>query len=387
MENRNNKLHYIQIMSIVISVIVVYLFFTNANVRERVFKIISPIMIAFSIAYMLDTAAKFFENKLKVSRGKSIALVLVILLMFVIYLGAIAIPNLVNNISEFLNIIPEKYELNTEAYDQFVKDIDNEYVMEINDYIQKSLEELLTKISAVGSFILKNLLSKIFQLTSSVFSGILSFVIAIYMLLDKKDLLARMKRMLYAFVDNEKCEYILYSIKKGNEIFSSFCIGKLIDSAIIGLLCFVILVIIGVPYSSIISILVGITNMIPYFGPFIGGVPAVFMTLLISPKLSIWVAVTIVALQQFDGMVLGPKILGDKVGVGAFWIIIAVTVGGATAGVLGMFLGVPVLVLIKTLLEENISKRLELKNMKDLELVHLSENNKMKKTKRLKCKK
>ncbi|QZY54514.1 AI-2E family transporter [Crassaminicella profunda] len=382
MENSKHRFRYIEIMSIVISSILLYLFFTVSSVRMGVMKVIKPIVIAFAIAYILDGAVSFLEKKLKWARGKSVFCVLIVLLLLMVCLGAIAIPNLVNNISEFLQVIPESFEGNDQFFDELTQDMDNESIKAINDYIENSLQEILTKISKAGSIILKQLLSKIYAVTSGVFGGIVSFVVAIYMLLDKRDLLARMKRLLYAFVDEKKADYILYGIEKGNDIFSSFVIGKMIDSAIIGLLCFVILFSIGVPYASIIALVVGATNMIPYFGPFIGGVPAVLITLLTSPKLAIGVAITIVLLQQFDGLILGPKILGDKVGVGAFWIIIAVTTGGAIGGVAGMFLGVPVLVLVKTLLEEDIERRLKLKNMDKLEVVNLSENNDKKKKKR-----
>lgn len=380
-ENGKRRFRYIEIMSIVISSIFIYLFLTVLSVRQGVVKVIRPIGVAFAIAYILDGAVSFLEKKLKWARGKSVFCVLIVLIVLMVCLGAIAIPNLVNNISEFLQVIPESFEGNDQFFDELTQDMDNESIKAVNEYIESSLQEILTKISKAGSIILKQLLSKIYAVTSGVFGGIVSFVVAIYMLLDKKDLLARIKRLLYAFVDEEKADYVLYGIEKGNDIFSSFVIGKMIDSAIIGLLCFVILLSIGVPYASIIALVVGATNMIPYFGPFIGGVPAVLITLLASPKLAIGVAITIFLLQQFDGLILGPMILGDKVGVGAFWIIIGVTSGGAIGGVAGMFLGVPVLVLIKTLLEEDVARRLKLKNMENLELVYLDEKNKTKKKK------
>ena len=148
-------------------------------------------------------------------------------------------------------------------------------------------------------------------------------------------------------------------------------VGKLIDSTIIGLLCYLFLYLFAVPFALIISIVIGITNMIPYFGPFIGAVPAILITLINSTEQTILVLVIIIILQQFDGLILGPIILGDRVGVSAFWIIVSVTVGGYLFGVLGMFLGVPVVVLVMTILEEEVQRRLNEKNMGRLEIERL----------------
>lgn len=152
--------------------------------------------------------------------------------------------------------------------------------------------------------------------------------------------------------------------RKSDEIFSAFFVGKLIDSAIIGVICFFLMLIFRIPNAPAIGFFVGITNIIPYFGPFIGAVPAVLVTLASGSLWQVlWVIVLIVALQQFDGLILGPKILGDKVGVGAFWIIVSVTAGGAIAGVVGMLVGVPVVVLFKTLIEEYVEKKLKEKKL------------------------
>jgi predicted PurR-regulated permease PerM len=184
------------------------------------------------------------------------------------------------------------------------------------------------------------------------------------MLIEKNDLLRRVKRLNYAVNDEEVANQLLYIMKKSHEIFSRFFVGKIIDSAIIGLMCFVIMWLFRIPNSPAIGFIVGITNMIPYFGPFIGAIPALLVTLASGSLLQVFlVFIIILGLQQFDGLYLGPKILGKKVGVGAFWIIVSVTVGGALFGLVGMFVGVPVTVLFKTLIETYVDNKLKEKEL------------------------
>ena len=164
------------------------------------------------------------------------------------------------------------------------------------------------------------------------------------------------------FPENDLLWFIV-NVKECNTIFSSFIIGKSLDSLIIGIICFILMTILKLPYSVLLSVIVGITNMIPYFGPFIGAIPGVVLFLVISPIKSIIFAVMILALQQFDGLYLGPKILGNSTGLKPLWVIFGITVGGAYAGVLGMFLGVPVVGVIAHLLNKSITSRLEKKNI------------------------
>ena len=148
-----------------------------------------------------------------------------------------------------------------------------------------------------------------------------------------------------------------------NAIFSGFVRGKLLDSLIIGILCFICCSILKMPYTPLVSVVVGVTNVIPFFGPFLGAVPSAFLILLVSPKQCLVFVIFIVILQQFDGNILGPKILGDATGISSFWVIVAILVGGGFAGVLGMFIGVPVFACIQELLKFLMDRRLRKRNM------------------------
>jgi predicted PurR-regulated permease PerM len=269
--------------------------------------------------------------------------------------------DIVEKITKFIND-PSSIEF----YNNLINS-DNELIITVTDYINESTQTLLVRLGELSTIAITAVLDTVGSATSSVINFFLIFVIAIYMLLDQKDLLLRVKKLNYAVNKKEVADNLLRITHLTDETFSSFFIGKILDSAIVGVICFVLMLIVGIPNAPAIGFIIGVTNIIPYFGPFIGAVPAVLVTLASgSLTQAIIVIVLIVALQQFDGLYLGPKIIGDKIGVGAFWIIVSVTIGGALFGLIGMLIGVPLVVLIKRLVEEFIEKRLEEKRI-DLE--------------------
>jgi len=215
--------------------------------------------------------------------------------------------------------------------------------------------------------LLNGLLDSLISIVTSIFGGtfkiVVGFVIAVYLLLDKEKFQVGMKKILYSVLKEKNADMAVIFFGDVNKIFSRYIIGKTIDSIIIGMMCFVGLVVIQTPYAALLSIIVGITNMIPYFGPFIGMIPAIILTLFVSPIKALWVAIFILALQQFDGYILGPKILGDSVGLSPFWIILGIIVGGSLMGVLGMLLAVPIVAVLQMIFTRTIEKRLSKKDL------------------------
>ena len=183
------------------------------------------------------------------------------------------------------------------------------------------------------------------------------------MLSDKKPLKNSLRSIVYAFVPVKHITTVVEILREAYNLFSSFIIGKALDSAIIGCLCFLLMSILQLPYAVLISVIVGVTNMIPYFGPFIGAVPGVVILLLISPVKAVIFTVLILVLQQFDGLILGPKILGNSTGLKPLWIIIAITIGGKIGGVLGMFLGVPVVAFLRYLANRILAHQLHKRHL------------------------
>lgn len=177
------------------------------------------------------------------------------------------------------------------------------------------------------------------------------------MLKDKEYFARNFSRLTYAIFPKNKAEIIIEFFKEIKEAFSKFFVGKALDSLIIGILCFIGCLIMKVRYALLISLIVGVTNMIPYFGPFIGMIPAAIITVFYSPFKALWVIIFIFLLQQFDGLYLGPKILGIQVGLKPFWIILAILVGGGFFGVWGMLFAVPIAAVVKTVLGKYVTKQ------------------------------
>ena len=184
-----------------------------------------------------------------------------------------------------------------------------------------------------------------------------------YMLIDKPHLINNAKKLVYVLFGTDKGDRIVTTAGECNKIFGDFIIGKMIDSLIIGVLCWIAMTVLNIPYALVISVIVGITNMIPYFGPFIGAIPGVVLLIIVDIKFAVIFGILIFILQQFDGLYLGPKILGESTGLRPIWIIFAITVGGWLAGVVGMFLGVPVVAVISFLIDRSLKLRIKKKNI------------------------
>ncbi len=347
--------------------ILIMIIIIDPGLRAYIFKMITPLTTAFAIAYLLDPLVRFVSLKLKISRNKSILITILAILFVIVLAGSIAIPGMLSNLSNLNKTI-------TYNSSQLIKQIENisfleaELLNEVFDYIIKSIGSIATQISQFITTSLEGILTSAIAFTSSVLGFLMSFVIAIYMLTSKSDLLARIKRMNYAFFPKSLADYNYSVVSDANKIFSGFFIGKLIDSLIIGALAFIASLLFKIPNPMLIGLIISLTNMIPYFGPIIGAVPCIIITLLISPSKALILAIIIIVLQQLDGLVIGPKILGDTVGVDAFWIITAVTIGGAGFGVLGMLLGVPVVVIIKNIIENSVASKLKEKGLESLDL-------------------
>lgn len=360
------KIPYINLVPVAIIILLLFKIINNDSVAPMFFKILNPFLGGFIIAYILNPLIRIVEKKLKCNRVLSITIAYLIVLGIVIFIIAIAAPEIVNNFVDLGKSFPDfmrstKKFLQSDIYKiEFLRKYN--IVAYIENFADSSIQKIMDYVGpGLGSVALKAV-----GFTHSLFNIMVNFIIAIFMLYNKEGFVIGGKKILFAFIDNKSAYKILDVLREMDDIFSKFLIGKLLDSAIIGIICFILLLITGNPYALVLSTIVGITNMIPYFGPFIGAVPAILITLFVSPIKAFWTAIIILALQQFDGWILGPKILGDKVGIKPFWIISGITIGGALFGLIGMFLGAPLIAIIKTLIERIIDKRLKNKGMIDM---------------------
>lgn len=372
---------YVLIVSAIAAVIfkAVLSFEQTMAALKQVTNVLMPFIIGALIAFILNPAVQKLSLLLeKYARIKhqGIVKLLAILITYLILLGFILvallgiIPQIITNLTDLVNasltVIPQAVTDLTESMNNLEARFPSLDMTLIQDTINNTIPSVLNYMKDLTA----NLVPTLYTVSMSIMQWIINLVIAlivsVYLLTDKKLLLNSCKAMIYAFVPEKRIGTLLETIKDCNNIFSGFIIGKALDSLIIGIICFILMTILRLPYTLLISLIVGVTNMIPYFGPFIGAIPGVIIIMMVNPVQAIIFTIMIFALQQFDGLILGPKILGDSVGLRPLWIIIAITVGGSIAGVLGMFLGVPIVAVFRYLLLKLLRYRLNKRNIKDL---------------------
>ena len=201
------------------------------------------------------------------------------------------------------------------------------------------------------------------SVASSIWNIILGIIISVYLLMDKEKFFALGKKVVTSLLNEKHTTIVLDLANRTNLTFGRFIGGKIVDSAIIGVLTFIILAIFKMPYVLLISVIIGVTNIIPFFGPFIGAIPSAIIILFVSPIQALWFLVIILVIQQVDGNIIGPKILGDSIGISAFWILFSILVAGKLFGLVGMIIGVPMFALIYSVIKDIIEARLRYKGL------------------------
>ena len=340
---------------------------------------VAPFIAAFFIAYFLNPMVKkveaFLQGKIfheKFGKFRKALSVLLSYLFVFSMLGLLIVyiaPQLADSIRELTDKIPSMYgkikEL-LEKVNQMFPD-----VLDMDDIMGK-VKDFLPQIASYGTNLVSNVFPMLYQLSVGivrvVLNTLLAVIISIYMLSDKPLLIKNIKRCVFSIVPRKRASRFWQTAKECNTIFGNFVIGKMIDSLIIGIICFIGMSIFRFPYPLLMSVIVCVTNMIPYFGPIIGAIPGVLIYLLVDPLLALFFAIFILVLQQFDGIYLGPKILGQSTGIRPIWVIFGITVGGAYFGFFGMFLGVPIVAVLSYLLDKWLKRRLTEKHIKEEEL-------------------
>ena len=331
----------------------------------------SPFFIGFGIAYVMNPFMKFFENFFlkiipKAQTHRGLTRVCCILINYIIIIGSIfwitiyLVPELKDSVVSFvsqLSTYSAQLNASTTSFFDRIHFINSE---DVNNIINKLLAPIMGIFQNVPELI-TNIFTNLYSVGKLTLDIVMAIFISFYMLYDKENFRKQAHKIVYALTNRNSAEHLFYNAQRINGIFQSFIVGKAVDSLIIGILAFIGFTILRAPFPLVLSLIIGITNMIPYFGPFIGAIPAITITLLVSPTTAIWVGLFILALQQFDGNFLGPKILGNSLDISPIWIILAVVLGGALMGPVGMFIGVPVLATIKMFLAEYINGKFEKK--------------------------
>ncbi|CAM2079401.1 AI-2E family transporter [Paraclostridium bifermentans] len=343
----------------------------KASINDFI-KTLQPFIIGGTLAYLLNFILRFYEDKilshdffkkLKRSAKRGIGLLLTyitasiityLFIQFVLPQLVDSIIGLVNNIPEYLN---ELTKVTNDIFDNL--NLQPEYINLITDKFGEAVTYIITIISnlvpVIGNFVV--------GATSSILNIIIGIIVSIYILIDKEKFMALGKKIVYALCSEEKAKFTLRLATQSNMTFSRFIGGKILDSFIIGVLTFFILTIFKMPYVLLISVIVGVTNIIPFFGPFIGGIPAAIIILFVSPIQALWFVIIIIVIQQIDGNIIGPKILGDSIGISAFWILFSLLVAAKFMGFVGMVIGVPLFAIFYSIIKEIIEEKLRKKGL------------------------
>ncbi|MBQ4563541.1 MAG: AI-2E family transporter [Lachnospiraceae bacterium] len=325
-----------------------------------------PIFFGAGMAFLVNPLMSFIERRLKEKnwgekfgwvkkRTRGLALVAAIVIYTVVLYVSISLiaPNLFLSILNLIEELPGRLRGFWAKAEELI--IQNESIREILDEVWKKINEWLIGFPEKEEFI-NTIKSTLVSLANGVYSVatllvdvaavafnlVVGIIVMIYLLLSKDKFIGQSKKILYAVCKNKKvAAEILDVARAANRIFNGFISGKILDSLIIGVICFICLMIMRMPYALLISVIVGVTNVIPVFGPFIGAIPCAFLLLLVNPMYCLIFVIYIFILQQVDGNIIGPKILGDSTGLSAFWVLFSILLFGKLMGFVGMLLGVP----------------------------------------------
>ncbi len=343
---------------------------------------LSPVLIGALMAYLLVPVVDFFERRLfpraaerarqagrynaRGARAVSILLTWLVIAVLAYLLASVLLPELYRSVMQLLG--------NVELYYQTISGW-VQHLLEANPELEHFVtEQMNAYFNDMTSWLTGTVLPQAQSLMSAVSGGIMSafnfvldllvgIIVSVFLLATKEQCAAYGCKLVYGLFSQENVRWVLRGVRKVDSIFSGFVRGKLLDSLIIGILCFVGCTLLRFPYAPLVSVIVGVTNVIPFFGPFLGAIPSIFLILLASPIQAVYFGLFVLALQQLDGNVIGPLILGDKTGLSSLWVIIAILVGGSFFGVPGMFFGVPVCACIHTAINFFVETRLRRKDL------------------------
>lgn len=377
--NWNTKYTTISVYSFIVvsSIIVFYLALSQIGaITDKIsefIQVLQPFIIGFSIAYLLNFVLDFYENKVlehqifkkvKLKSKRGLGLLLTYITAFIV-LGLFiqfVLPQLVDSIIGLANDIPGYITNGTKMLEEAMLNLDlgeefyNTIVENINSFINYIIKLATNLIPVMGGMLA--------TIASSIWNIILGIIISVYMLIDKERFFGLSKKVIYAFLSEEKAEKVIELTHRSNLTFGKFLSGKILDSTIIGVLTFIVLKIFDMPYALLVSVIIGVTNIIPFFGPFIGAIPSFIIILFISPTKALWFILIVLIIQQIDGNIIGPKILGDSIGISAFWILFSIMIAGKVLGFVGMIIGVPLFAVIYSLIKEVVEEKLRNKGLK-----------------------
>ena len=342
--------------------------------------VLKPILYGMLFAFMLNPIVKqvdrflipILEKKLSrkrselLSRTAGILFSLIVLILLVTAVLNLVIPELYQSIRNLVYTLPGQLNDLVDKLSQIQTDDSN-----VGNLIRTLIEQgtetlqnwLRNNLLKQANDIMSILTRGVIDFIGEIFNALIGVIVSVYMLFGKETFSRQGKKVTYGLFSAHHANIILHITQKANEIFGGFLVGKVVDSLIIGVLCFFGLSIMNMPYTLLVSVIVGVTNIIPFFGPYIGAIPSAILIMLNSPVKGVYFIIFILILQQIDGNFIGPKILGSSTGLSSFWVIFAILLGGGMFGFPGMLLGVPTFAVIYYIIQMIINSRLQGKNL------------------------
>lgn len=381
-------------LAVIAASILIFFFIYKFNVIKQLavhlVEILMPFIVGGVIAYLLAPVYNvlcrnldyYLSLKLKPRRARQLANGLSVLLSLLLALGlvvglvALVVPQLISSVMGLINAMPgyldqtsawldqvfQHYNLGLsvqQAFDNFTVDFETWLTNDLLPSVQDLSKQLGEGVNSFLGGVFNGVLA-VFQVLKNF---VLGLIVAAYLLADKERLSALAKKLLYAILGVQRGNGAMIRIRYIHKVFGGFLLGKLLDSLIIGILCFIGASLLRLPYTLLVSVVIGVTNVIPFFGPFLGAVPCALLILLTSPIKCVYFIIFILALQQFDGNILGPKILGNTTGLSAFSVLFAIILFGGLFGFVGMIIGVPLFAIIASIVTELVNGRLREKEM------------------------
>lgn len=352
-----------------------------SNAISTITSILSPFILGGVMAYLMcpifnvlvkklypviKTKTKRNQKALVVSKAISTVITMIVLIGIVAGFIALVIPNLIDTLTYIVKNLPstaasvtnwmETHIENNPTFLGFATDI----IGNTRDAVTNWAE---TEFLPNAGSIMSNISAGILGLFKFLLNFLIGLILCIYFLNSKELFKSQLKQMILATFSKERAEAIFELGRRADFTFGGFINGKIIDSFIIGVLCYILMLILNLPYAVLISVIVGVTNIIPFFGPFIGAIPSALLILLVNPIQALYFVAMILVLQQVDGNIIGPKILGNTTGLASLWVMFAIIVFGGLFGFIGMVIGVPIFALVYTYLTRFFQNRLKKKNL------------------------
>lgn len=333
---------------------------------NKLLSVFSPVITGFFIAFILNPLLNFFEKTLfkkilTLDKHKALKRVLSMVCTYLVFFGVLTlfgmliIPSLIESLTDLIN--------NLQGYYTKAVALINEILVKINisESTLESFESLGNDVVSEVTKAIKELLPKLGAVANSAFSflktAFIGFAFSIYMLASKEIFRAQFSRVLYTFTSKKTHNRVRRIAQLSYYSFSNYLSGYLVDSIIVGIVCYIVMIIFGWPYPALISTIVGVFNMIPIFGPVIGAIPSTLLIFLINPWQALFFVIFIVILQQIDGNFICPRVLGERIGIKPFWVMLAIVVGGSLFGIGGMVLSVPAFAVMYSLARTYLSRK------------------------------